>query len=257
MRHRTKLSGVATAAALCVVVAIPGTALANPAKDVRKHVRNADDALTRAETLVDRNKDAKAAVQMARANVQAGKAHAKAGRANASRKEMQLTRRAAAQYGENAETFAAEIGELRPGVQVRVAEEIENAVDGRDHAVSTLTDLLDQVPAQAVKGITRAIGAAGSGDEIDELSAALESGEIAGKATDAVEQATATAIQSVQQAYATLQSLVDQLPAEAQPHVQAALDRVQGQLETVVGILEGVFGNVPSLPVPGPSGHSG
>jgi len=65
-KHLLKTLG---ALALCSGLVVPAAASAE-SPGVGEQIRSADSALAKAETLVDRNQDALAAVQMARANAQ-------------------------------------------------------------------------------------------------------------------------------------------------------------------------------------------
>ncbi len=224
------------------VLALPAGAAAGPA-DVRERLSGAENALDRAESHVEGNQDAKAALQMARANVLTRKAGREAGEIGKAKKAAKAQRSVAAQFDANAATISALVDELRARFQVDAVDEVETAVDGRTKAVEVLTALLDRLPSRAVPGIAKAIAAITTdGEETEELTSALESGELSDEAQVAVAEALANATTAVQSTIEHLSSLVGTLPPEAQPHVQAALEQVQQHLGAVVEMLGGLFG---------------
>lgn len=246
MKSKIKRLGAIAGASVALAALIPASAAANPASDVRQQIRNADQALALATDLVAENggaQDALAALEMAKANVAARKAAASAKRIRGAEVSARARGRVAAQFEQNLESFAALIGDVGGDSQGDIAGEIEVAVNGRDKAVAMLTDLLDRVPGQAVPGLTRAIAAVTSGGDAEgELAEALTTGEIAEQARAEVEQALTTVVESVQNAVSILESLVGQLPPEAQGPVQDAIGRIQGHLDSVIGVIGGLFG---------------
>jgi hypothetical protein len=241
--RRKRIDIKATIAALaCGALALPASALASPT-DVGEHIARADQALAKVETLVAHNQDALAAIAMARANVQARLAGVDAADVRGASGAATAWRRVARQFSENAEAFAGLIDEVRGSRQDDVADAVRAAVNGRARAVEELTALLERVPAEAVPGLTRAIAAiSGDGDAVASLEGALAAGGIAPGAIDDVEAALARARAALEDVLDRLEALVSELPAEAQPYVEAAIDRVREHLSFVFDLLDGLLG---------------
>ncbi len=254
----SKIKTVLAFAAFAVALAVPATASAAK-PDVGKHLKKADAALATAEALVSHNEDAAAALEMARANVQTVLAGDDARRPGAER-------RVVLQWDENVETYLNLIPEVAGSHQDDVAGEVTEAVDGREQAVATLTELLDQVPESAVTGITNAIVAIQTGvpQELESLTSAFDNGQIAPEATEAALVALDSLRAAVDNAVAQLQTVLGQVPPEAQAHVQHAIEQIQAHTSQVLQQLETVLGGLPipsGLPIPpglpGPGGPFG
>jgi hypothetical protein len=236
-----------TVAGLACALAVPASASA-ATPDVKKHIKKADAALAKAEGLVDHTEDATAALQMARANVQTQLADEDA-------RKPREEQKVAFQYDQNAQTFVDLLGEVGGPFQDEVADEITQAVNGRDHAVETLTDLLDEVPEAAGAGITKAIVAIQTRvpQDLESLTGTLASGVVDEAAMEAVLRAVDTVRQSVESAVAQLESLLPSLPPEAQVAVQQAIDTINAQIQQVTQQLEHLFADLPipsGIPVP-------
>jgi hypothetical protein len=236
-----------TVAGLACALAVPASASAGQ-PDTKKHIKKADAALAKAEALVDHNEDAAAALQMARANVQAQLADEDARKA---REEQKV----AFQYDQNVQTFVDLLDEVGGPFQDEVADEITEAVNGRDHAVETLTDLLHDAPQAAVPGLTKVIVAiqTRAPQDLESLTGALNSGVVDEAAMEAVLEAVDAVRQSVEGAVAQLESLLASLSPEAQVAVQQAIDTITAQLAQVTQQLEELFQDLPipsGLPVP-------
>lgn len=241
---KTQFKTTVAALGALAALAFPAGAAAGP-PDYRDHLEAAEHALDRAGSLVGSDQ-ARAALEVARANVLARKASRVAARIGDPAQASRGVRNVAEQFDLNAETIAALVDELRARFQLGAVEEVEHAVDGRTKAVEVLTDLLERVPEQAVPGILKAIAAVTSGgEETEELTAALQSGALSEQAETAVADAITMATAAIQGALDQLEALIGTLPAEAQPHVQAAFAQVHQHLTYVVEMLGGFFGGYP------------
>lgn len=226
------LIGLAAGAAL-LFPATAGAHQRSSVKSVDAHVTAADQALDRVAELVRDNDQATAAVAFARNRVDAA-ARARALRAVAA--------------------------------QPAVAKGASASVKGRDAAPAQLASLSGRLPAAARPGIARAIAAVtGDGQQdIETLTRALESPDVAAEVKPWIEFAIAQVTAGLGAATSQLESLLAQLPAAAQGPVRSALDRVNGVVGMVTGILQGILGGgaagaaaldglpIPSgLPIPG------
>ncbi len=268
MNRRTRNLTLALVGAMAVA---PAAASAHPSpspQSVAKHVRNADQALTMVESLVGQNEDAQAAVQFARNRVQmraAARETRRLQRRSASgagaRRAARATRLLARQSNSNAETFAEIVDEVSGELQLDVARAAAADLGARERALEILTALMDRVPEQARPAIARAIAALSSDgqDEVAALAAALESGALPPEAEAAVQQALGMATAAIDEAIERLNGIVGQVPEQARPQVEQAVELVTQQLEMVKQILAGLFSGgqpaagVPStgLPIPG------
>jgi hypothetical protein len=245
----SRMKTVLAFAALAVALAVPATASAG-STDVKNHLKKADKALAKAESLVSGSDDAAAALAMARANVQTHFAGDDATGSGDAKK-------VAFQWDQNVETYLDLIPEVAGSHQDEVSGEITEAVDGREHAVATLTELLDQVPESAVTGITNAIVAIQTGvpQDLVSMTSALGSGAIDPQAMESALAALDSIRKAVDTAVAQLQSVLDQVPPEAQAHVQHAIEQIQAQVSQALQQLETVLGDLPIPPgLPIPSG---
>lgn len=226
------------ALALCGSLVAPSASWANQS-DVREHVRNADSALAKAETLVSHNQDALAAVQMARANAQTRRAAVDVEELS-SRASARGGKQVAKQFNQNAETYAELVDEVGFDHQERVAQALERAVAGRNRALTQLTGLLGQVPENAVTGLTRAIVAISTdGDVVESVHDALQTGRVSPEGEAALEQALARVEASMQAVIDRLSALVSTLPPEAQSYVQQAQGQIQSILDSIGGLIGG------------------
>lgn len=246
---------IATAAlALALPVSASAHSPASP-QSVQTHVRSADAALTKVQQLVAGNQDAAAAVAMARNQIQTRAAAREAGRLRGAPRRATALRLVARLQDENVATFAELVDDVAPAVQEPMADAITAALAGRERALSTLTALAPKLPAQAQRGVARAIAAL-SGDrteEVTQLMAAMGSGRISAGAQPAVEQALSNAVAGIAVGMSRLQEVLGTLPPQAQAPVQQAMDRLAGILQGLAGGAAGVpsaGGPVSGLPIP-------
>lgn len=251
---------IATAAlALALPVSASAHSAASP-QSVQAHVRSADAALTKVERLVAGHQDAAALVATARNQVQTRAAVREAARLRGASRRATALRLVARMHDENVATFSELIDEVDAAAQEAMADALTAALAGRERALNTLTALAPKLPAQAQRGVARAIAAL-SGDRTDEvaqLMAALASGRISAGAQVVVEQALSNATAGIAVGMSHLEEVLGTLPPQAQAPVQQAMDRLAGILQ---GLLDGAGaalatgapstgGPIPSLPIP-------
>ncbi len=269
MKSRAILIGGALVAAM----ALPVTAQAHQGvtpKTVAKHIRSADQALGMVETLVERNSDAKAAVQLAKmrrqlraADRESAKLRRRARSRRARSRAASVTVKVARQHNEAAEVLAAIVDEASGRPQISIANATHSELRGRERAISVLTRLMDRLPGSAKAGVARAIARLSSdgADEVRSLTQALEGGRLSPQAREAIEDALQRAIGAVDKAIERLASLADLVPEQARPYVEQAVALATTQLNMVKGLLQGLFtgggapgGGTPpgggSLPIP-------
>ncbi len=273
MKYRLTLMGGALVAAMALPVTAEAHKSVSP-KTVAKHVRSADQALGRVESLVERNRDAKAAVSLAKlrresraTDREAAKLRRQVRSRRAKSRAASSTLKVARQHDQAVEVLARIVDEAGGALQVDIAEVVNSELRGREKAISVLTRLMGRLPGPARAALAKAIARLSSdgADEVRSLSQALEGGKLSPEAIRAVQEALALATAAIDFAIERLSSLMDMVPEQARPYVEQALGLVTEQLNAVKGILAGLFsaigggaggGPVPSLPggLPIPSG---
>ena len=266
MNHRTRIFSTALVGALAIAPAAASAHETPSPNSVKVHVRSADQALDMVESLVDRNQDAKAAIQFARNRRQMHAASRETralqrgarGERGAAR-AASATRLVAKQSNTNAETFAEIVDEVSGKLQIDVAQAARSDLRGREKALDVLARLMDRVPAQAKQGIALAIAALSSdgADEVADLSSAFGGGTLPPEAQQAVGQALAQAFAAIDGAIERLNGIAALVPEQARPYVQQAMERVTQQLQMVKQLLSGLFSGAGAQPggaLPIPSG---
>ncbi len=247
---------IATAAlALALPAGASAHATASP-QSVRAHVQSAETALTQVQQLVAGNQDAAAAVAMARNQVQTRAAAREAGRLRGAPRRATALRLVARLQDENVATFAELVDDVAPATQEPMAAALSAALAGRDRALQTLTALAPTLPAQAQRGVARAIAAL-SGDRTDEvvqLVGALTSGRVSPGAQPAVEQALSNAAAGIAVGMSRLQEVLGTLPPQAQAPVRQAMERLAGILQGLAGGAAGGPSTGASVPGGPPAG---
>ena len=260
MKRRTRILSTALAGA-AVMVPASASAHETPSQStVKVHVRNADQALEKVESLVSHNQDARAAIQFARnrrqmrlaareTRVLQRRTRSERGAARAAA----ATRSLARQANVNAETFAELVDEVSGELQIDVARAATSDLRVRETALDVLTRLMNRVPEAAKPGLARAIAALSSdgADEVADLSAATTGGTLPADAQVAVETALAQAVAGLDRGLERLNSIAGRVPEQARAHVQQAIDRVTQQLATAKQRLSGLQPGVGALPIPG------
>lgn len=249
MRYRATLIGGALVAAMALPVTAQAHESVSP-KTVAKHIRSADRALGNVEALVEGNKDAKAAVQLAkmRRQLRAGDRESASLRRRARSRRAKgraaaVTVKVARQHNEAAEVLAAIVDEAGGRPQVSIAETTDSELRGREKAISVLTKLIDRLPESARPAVARAIARLSSdgADEVRSLTDALEGGTLSPQAREAVAAALQLATEAVDMAIERLGSLAELVPEQARPYVDQALVLATTQLNMVKGLLQGLF----------------
>lgn len=264
MKHRTRIFSTALVGALVMAPAVASAHETPSPGTVKDHVRNANQALDKVETLVSHNQNATAAIQFAR-NRRQMRAASRETRALQSRTRSERgaaraaagSRLVAKQSNTNAETFAEIVDEVSGKLQIDVAQAAWSDLRGREKALDVLARLMDRVPEAAKPGIARAIAALSSdgGDEVADLSAALAVGSLPSATQEAVEQAHAQAVTAIDRGLERLRSIADRVPEQAGTQVQQAIERVTQEIERVKQMLSGLIPAgpvVPTLPIPVP-----
>lgn len=240
---------LAAAAAAIASLAIPATVSAHQPpspQTVVKHARSADQALDRVASLVARNQDAAAAIALARNRRETRNASREAGRLAkrrgnpAVRRAALATRTVAKLHDHNAEVLADIVDEAGGALALDIARAVDSDLRGRESALSVLTRLMGRLPMEAREGIARALAAlsADGDDEIASLVQALQSGNLPPEAAAAVQHALARAVAGIDTGIERLRSIIDEVPAEARPHLEMAT----GQLEQVQQMLQDLLG---------------
>lgn len=132
-----------------------------------------------------------------------------------------------------------------PGTgQAEFGKALAASAKGREAAVSMLSRLAAQLPAQAQAGIARAIAAinADSDKEITEIVNLAAGEQLPTEVRPWLSLALGYATQGISQAVGQVTSVLDRVPEQARPHVADALGRVTAALDRVTGILSGIFG---------------
>lgn len=247
MSKRTNTVGVTIIAAAVGFAGVVAPANAAAPSDVRATVRGADQALNRVEQRLASNHNAHAGVQIAKANALTRRADRQADRVRGAKRTVRVERMVVGQFDQNATVAINSLDEVSGRAQKVFAQQARAALSGRDHAVATLTALLDRVPAQAQPGIARAMAAVSkhSVTQVDELAELAETDSVAAGAQGAVSRAMEQLDAAVSQINSVLTGVIAQLPPAAQGHVQSALDRVNAAISDVIDRLEGLFGTFP------------
>lgn len=257
MYPATRLVAVAATTAM---LAIPATAAAHDRakpRSVKSHTAKARTALDRAVELAGSDQAAAAvAYARSRAHTLAAdrEARALADRAPQRRSSARSVRRVARLHDGNLDTFLELAPDASGDMAVTVAKAVLASVKGRERAAAALEALNEHLPEQARPAVARALARIGAGgdEEVAEIADLLGMASIPEAARPWLEQALGLATSAVADAVDRLESLVATLPPEAQPHVSAALVRVEEALATVTALLQGLLDGSAGggLPVP-------
>ena len=257
MKLTTRLTMGALMAAL---LAVPATAEAKPVNKARTEAVKADRSLDRVVSLAKRNRDSAAARELRnyRRHLRSAEAQVRLQRASTG------TVAGATSYGRSvrvvgavsdqcADSLSQVVGDVGGDPQVALANAIKACIAARERVVETLTQLLDQVPAQARPYLASVIAML-STDGQNEVGAITETlanpalpTDVAGILTQALEMATA----AIDDAMARLQEVLVLVPADVRPMVQGAITLVTQQLRSVMtmvkDLLAGLLGGTPSV----------
>jgi hypothetical protein len=254
MKVRKRATGLAVGlVAVVPFVVAPGASAGM--SDVQDRLAKADAALERAAGLVAGNEDAAAAIALARANNQTRLANREAKGVKRQRGVSRANRNVALQFSENATVGLELIEGVGRLSQDDIAGHVENALQGRDRAVSVLTGLLDQVPEQAKPAIAAAIASIGldGGEQADTIGELVsEEGALTVDAAAVLARVTERLDEALARIEGILAGVLDRLPPEAQGPVEAALGQISSILEGILGDLGSIFDQLPTGPPSGP-----
>ena len=247
--------------ALAVLVAVPSTASARStggSAAVQAHVVKAKKAVK----LMNRAAKARSSVGVARhlrtARSQNAAAARKA-RAMAAGSDSVAAARALTLSGASYEQFIAAITRLvdqvRGHAQLLLARATKPSLADQAKVIRTLASLLDDVP-QSVRPILASIVAAlsvGDADEVTNMDAAIQGGDLPANVAAIVTQALAMATQMIEMAFSAIKSIVPMLPTAAQGPLMQILNLVTGTVGTIVptvlqmvtGLIDTILGSLP------------
>jgi hypothetical protein len=265
MKLTTRLAAGALMASL---LAVPVSAEAKPVSKVRTEAVKADKSLDRVVSLAKRNRDTAAAKELRkyRRHLRSAELKTRTMRsATGSVAGAQSYGRGVRVVGTVADNCADDLSKIVDDVngdpQVAIANAIKACIVTRERVVEVLTQLLDQVPAEARPYLAKVIAMLSSDGQnevagiTDALSDPTLPTDVAGILTQALELATA----AIDDAMARLNEVMALVPADVRPMVQGVLTMVTDQLHSVMtmvsDLLKGLFGG--SAPTPGTGGGTG
>ena len=259
MSHSRRLVVVMTA--LAVLVAVPGTASARSSTGsaaVQAHVVKAKKAVKRMNRAAKARDSAGVARHLRAARSQNAAAARKA-RAMASGSDSVAAARALTLAAASYEQFIAAITRLvdqvRGQAQLLLARATKPSLADQAKVIRTLASLLDDVP-ESVRPILASIVAAlavGDADEVTNMDAAIQSGDLPGNVASIVTQALAMATQMIEMAFSAIKGIVPMLPTAVQGPLLQILNLVTGTvgtivptvLRTVTGLIDTILGSLP------------
>jgi len=149
----------------------------------------------------------------------------------------------AAQENRDTTALTPLLGQLTGSGQTDIAGFIASATQGREQALSLVTQLIGQLPAPArgqVAGIVAQLSNAGTG-QAGQLAGAISPGSIACPAIDAVSGLIGSVLTSVQADLARVLSLVPILPAGASSQLTGILNGLPGELTALLASIKQAF----------------
>ena len=264
MKLTTRL---AMGALMASLLAVPATAEAKPVNKARTEAVKADRSLDRVVSLAQRNRDSAAARELRNyrrhlrsAEAQVRRQRASTGSVAGAMSYGRSVRVVGAVSDQCADSLSQVVGNVGGDPQVALANAIKACIAARERVVETLTQLLDQVPAEARPYLASVIAML-STDGQNEVAAITETlanpalpTDVAGILTQALEMATA----AIDDAMARLQEVLVLVPADVRPMVQGAITLVTQQLRSVMtmvkDLLAGLLGGTPTAPGTGTPG---
>jgi hypothetical protein len=165
----------------------------------------------------------------------------------------------AAQQNRDTTQLTPLVGALGGLDQSDLAGFIAAATQGREQALSLVSQLIGQLPAplqSTVAGIVAQLSNAGT-DQVGQLAGSISPGSIACPAIDTVSQVVATVLTSVQADLARVQSLLSFLPAGALTEFTSVVNGLPAQLTSLVASLKQAFNCTTPTPATGVSGATG
>jgi hypothetical protein len=254
---RGLLLGTFAAAAVFAPVA-----QADTASTVRGHVRAADVALHQIVAAGGGSVSgplAQLEAQLSAAGSGAAKLYRSAHHAHRSAVSVSAANvltKVAAQENRDTMALTPLLGLLGGTGQTDIAGFIAAATQGREQALSLVTQLLGQLPAPAqgqVAGIIAQLSNAGS-SQPGQLAGAISPGSIACPAIDAVSTVIGTVLTSVQADLARVLSLIPFLPTGAASQFTGIVNGLPGALTALLASIKQAFNCPSTTPVTGTTG---
>ncbi len=250
---RLTLAGALTAGALALVPAAQADTLGS----VRTHVHGADAALHRVAAAASTGSVsgplADLEAQLRAAGHESTKLYKHAHTSAARVKAATAMTKIAAQESRDAAVLTPLVGQLGGTGQTDLAGFIAAATQGREQALSLVTQLLGQLPAGAqgaIAAIVAQLSNAGAG-QVGQLAGAISPGSVACPAIDAVSQVVATVLTAVQADLGRVQSILSFLPAGASAELTTVIQGLPDQLNSLVATLKQAFNCSSTTPVSG------
>ena len=265
MKLTTRLAAGALMASL---LAVPVAAEAKPVSKARTEAVKADKSLDRVVSLAKRNRDSAAAKELRKyrrhlrsAELSTRKMRSATGSVAGAESYGRAVRVVGTVSDNCADDLSRIVDDVNGNPQVAIANAIKACIVTRERVVGVLTQLLDQVPAEARPYLAKVIAMLSSDGQnevagiTDALSDPALPTDVAGILTQALELATA----AIDDAMARLNEVMALVPADVRPMVQGVLTMVTDQLHSVMtmvsDLLKGLFGG--SAPTPGTGGGTG
>lgn len=266
---RTTTSTTAAGVLAALALAAPGSALADTPRSgsdgiaiavshVSAHTDRADAALDRALRMYSKSNDRAARVAYAKSRREMGQAKRDAAKMRRDAKTASAHLRAAkaqalvaAQQAENVEDLAKALRPADGRDESRIAAAARADAKGREKAIAILTELLSQVPSQAVPGLTIALGKLSQGreDEVSALTTALRSSHVSNPNKRRALAALSTSVDGQMTAAERLAALIadPNMPAQAKQGLRTALAAVGGERGSVASILSRFSSRMPAF----------
>ena len=259
MRVSTRLAAGALVASLA---AVPAVAEAKPSTaKVRVQVKAADQSLDRVVSLVQRNRDRAASKQLTKyrkqlraADRQLKKLRGSATGTAGAKSYGSAARMVGSISNECVDSLAKIVDEAAGNPQEAIARSITACLAARERVLDTLTQVIEQVPAEARPYLAKVIAMLSTDgkDEVAALTGVLDNPglptDVASILTQALEMATA----AIDDAMTRLQGILDVVPPEVRPMIESTLTMVTGILNSTMGmvkdLLSGLFGGAPTTP---------
>jgi hypothetical protein len=258
---RLALVGALTASALAIVPAAQADSLSS----ARTHIRSADAALHK---LVAGTASGSAGVsgslaaleaQLTAAGQDTAKlvkhAHTNVVRVHAATALTKL----AAQEARDAVALTPIVGGLTGSQQVDIASLIASVTQGREQALSVVTDLLGKLPVDLqgqIAGVVAQLSNLGTG-QVGSLAGSISPGSVACPAIDAVSQVVASVLASIPADLSRVTSILSFLPAGAATELTSIVNQLPDQLNALVANLKSAFNCSGTTSVAGLSGLTG
>ncbi len=269
IRNRKAAASIAARALLLGAVGaatvFAPAAQADSASSVRSHLHRADAALHHVISAAAGGAVNGPLAQLEAQLVAAGHGSAKLYRSAHHAHKTAVTVRVAhlltglaAQENRDTTALTPLLGQLSGSGQTDIAAFISAATQGREQALSLVTQLLGSLPSTSqgqVAGTVAALSNLGSG-EPGQIAGAISPGSIACPAIDAVSTVIGTVLTSVQADLARVLSLIPMLPAGVASQFTGIVNGLPAQLTALLATIKQAFNCSSTTPVtttPGPT----